>query len=99
MPAGRKPLITLLPGMPAGRKPLRALLPGMPADRKPLITLLPGMPADKKTLRALLPEKEKRLLRIMRPPLPKNMYLPAPLFPLLLQPYTIFGSRKELLSH
>lgn len=29
----------------------------------------------------------------------KNMYLPAPLFPLLLQPYTIFGSRKELLSH
>ena len=76
-----------------------ALLPEMPADRKPLITLLPGMPADKKTLRALLPEKEKRLLRIMRPPLPKNMYLPAPLFPLLLQPYTIFGSRKELLSH
>ena len=81
------------------KKALRALLPEMPADRKPLITLLPGMPADKKTLRALLPEKEKRLLRIMRPPLPKNMYLPAPLFPLLLQPYTIFGSRKELLSH
>ena len=81
------------------KKALRALLPEMPADRKPLITLLPGMPADKKTLRALLPGKEKRPLRIMRPPLPKNIYLPAPLFPLLLQPYTIFGLRRELLSH
>ncbi len=49
--------------------------------RKPLITLLPGMTAGRKPLRALLPGKEKRLLRIMRPPLPKNIYLPAPLFP------------------
>ena len=81
------------------QKPLITLLPEMPAGRKPLITLLPGMPAGRKPLRALLPGKEKRLLRIMRPPLPKNMYLPALLFPLLLQPYTIFGSRKELLSH
>ena len=99
MPADKKALITLLPEMPADRKPLITLLPEMPAGRKPLITLLPGMPAGRKPLRALLPGKEKRLLRIMRPPLPKNMYLPALLFPLLLQPYTIFGSRKELLSH
>ena len=99
MPAGRKALITLLPEMPADRKPLRALLPGMPAGRKPLITLLSEMLADRKPLITLLPGKEKQPLRIMRPPLPKNMYLPAPLFPLLLQPYTIFGSRKELLSH
>lgn len=99
MPADKKALRALLPGMPAGRKPLTTLLPGMPADKKALTTLLPEMPADRKPLRALLPGKEKRLLQIMCPPLPKKTYLPTPLFPLLLQLYTIFGSRKELLSH